>query len=185
MKRFKSTIMAAFAVVFAATYAVPAIPVSAISSSALSIAPKKNYLIEPGESVKDRLTIRNLDTAHSLQLSLRVVDFTFTDDGGTPKLMLDKDAPQTTWSLRPYMTVPEFVEIPAGSSKTLNMSVAIPKGHGAGSYYSAIVYSSGAPGNGGNVGLSASGVTLVFTQIPGKVNEKLTLKDFGVYILPA
>jgi hypothetical protein len=80
------------------------------------------------------------------------------------------------------MTVPESVTIPAGGTKTLKMSVAIPAGHGAGSYYSAIVYSSGAPsGSGGNVGLSASGVTLVFTQIPGQVTENLTLKKFGAY----
>jgi len=175
--------MVAFAVVIAAAYTVPTLPASAATSSAMSIAPKKNYVIDPGKSVKDKLTIRNLDRNHPLELSLRVVDFTFTDDGGTPKLLLDENTPQTTWSLKPFLKVPEGVTIPAGGSKTLNMSVSIPAGHGAGSYYSAIVYSTGAPG-GGNVGLSASGVTLVFTQIPGKVNEKLTLKNFGAYILP-
>lgn len=81
------------------------------------------------------------------------------------------------------MTVPQSVTIPKGESKSVDMSVAIPKGHGAGSYYSAIVYSSGSgtPGSGGNLGLSASGVTLVFTQIPGKVNEDLRLKHLGSY----
>lgn len=176
--------MAAFALVITAAYTLPTLPASAVSSSAMSIAPKKNYVIDPGKSVKDKLTIRNLDRNHPLELSLRVVDFTFTDDGGTPKLLLDENTPPTTWSLKPFLKVPEGVTIPAGGSKTLNMSVSIPAGHGAGSYYSAIVYSTGAPG-GGNVGLSASGVTLVFTQIPGKVNEKLTLKNFGAYILPA
>jgi hypothetical protein len=187
MKRFKSLVMAALAVVVAALYATPAVPVmaqsSSTSSSALSIPPKKNYLIEPGKSVKDKLTIRNLDTVNSLNLTLRVIDFTFTDDSGTPKLFLDPNAPQTTWSLKPYMTVPNSVTIPPNGSKTLDMSVAIPAGHGAGSYYSAIIYSAGAPntGQGANVGLSASGVTLVFTDIPGKVSEDLKLKNFGAY----
>lgn len=181
MKRLKCLVVGAIAVVIAAAYSLPALPVSAASSAALSIVPKKNYVVEPGKSVKDKLTIRNLDTTRSLDLSLRVIDFTFTDDGGTPKLMLDQNAPQTTWSLKPYLRVPETVSVPAGSSKSLDMSVSIPAGHGAGSYYSAIIYSSGAPSGGGNVGLSASGVTLVFASIPGKVNENLKLEKFGAY----
>lgn len=181
MKHFKRIVMAALAVVVAAAYTVPSVPVYAQSSASLSITPKKTFLIEPGKTVKDKLTIKNIDDSSQLELTLRVVDFTFTDDGGTPKLFLDKNSPQTTWSLKPYMKVPESVVIPKGGSKTLDMSVTIPKGHGAGSYYSAIVYTSGAPSDGGNVGLNASGVTLVFTQIPGKVNEDLKLEKFGAY----
>jgi hypothetical protein len=180
MKRFKSIVAAGFAVLIAASYAMPAVSASALSSAALSIVPKKNYIIEPGKSVKDTLLIRNLDNKVPLELTLRVVDFTFTDDGGTPKLMLDPNAPQTTWSLRPFMTVPKNVTIAPNSSKTVDMNVAVPAGHGAGSYYSAIVYSSGS-GEGGNVGLSASGVTLAFVTIPGKVHEDLQLKNFGAY----
>src|SRR5690242_4981183 len=143
MKRFKSIVAAGFAVLIAAAYAMPAVPVSAMSSAALSIVPKKNYVIEAGKSIKDTLMIRNLDNKVPLELTLRVVDFTFTDDGGTPKLMLAKDAPQTTWSLKPFMNVPKNITVAPGSSKTVDMNVSIPAGHGAGSYYSAIVYSSG------------------------------------------
>lgn len=70
----------------------PAQPVSAQSSAALSIVPKITT-IEPGKTIKDKLTIRNLDDTKPLQLTLRVVDFTFTGDGGTPKLFLAQDAP--------------------------------------------------------------------------------------------
>lgn len=180
MKRLKSIVVAALAVMVGAASILPALPVSAQSSASLSIVPKKNYTVEPGKSVKDKLTIRNLDHTSPLELTLRVVDFTFTDDGGTPKLFLAEDAPQTTWSLKPYLSVPRTVKIPAKSSKTLDMSVTFPAKHGAGSYYSAIIYSSGAP-DGGNVGLSASGVTLVFASVPGKVNENLKLEKFGAY----
>lgn len=180
MKSFKSIAMAAIAVVVAAAYALPAQPAAAQGSASLSIAPKKNYVVEPGKSVKDKLTIRNLDADADLSLNLRVVDFTYTDDGGTPKLFLAEDAPQTTWSLKPFLSVPKTVTIPKNGSKTLDMSVAIPKDHGAGSYYSAIVYSTGAP-EGGNVGLAASGVTLAFVNVPGQVNEDLKLEKFGAY----
>ncbi len=182
MKRINSFILAGFAAVVAVSGLLPAASAAAVSSASLSIVPKKNYTIEPGKSVKDKLVIRNLDTETPLELSLRVVDFTFTDDGGTPKLMLAEDAPQTTWSLKPFLTVPKTVSIEPRGTKSLDMSLAIPAGHGAGSYYSAIVYSSGAS-DGGNVGLSASGVTLVFTSIPGEVNEDLKLEKLGAYNL--
>ena len=175
-------VVAAVAVFVAIGYVLPPASASAVSSAALSIVPKKNYTIEPGKTVSDKLTIRNLDSGRNLELNLRVVDFTFTDDGGTPKLMLDEDAPQTTWSLRPFLSVPKTVTVEPNGSKTVDMSVAIPANQGAGSYYSAVVYSSGAS-DGGNVGLSASGVTLVFTSVPGEVKEDLQLKQFGAYHL--
>lgn len=178
MKRLKILVAVVFAVL-ASGLAAYGITI-AQSSAALSIVPKKNYTIEPGKSIKDTLVIRNLDAEKTLDLTLRVVDFTYIDDGGAPKLMLAEDAPQTTWSLKPFLTVPKNVSIPPKSSKTLDMSIAIPSNQGAGSYYSAIVYSSGTP-DGGNVGLSASGVTLVFTSIPGEVNEDLKLEKFGAY----
>src|SRR5690606_28207407 len=134
-----------------------------------SITPKKEYVIESGKDVKDELRIRNLDDTKPLELTLRVIDFTYTDDGGTPKLILDENAPQTSWSLRPYMTVENQVTIEPGATKTVPISVAIPKEVGAGSYYSAIIYAAGSEGftEASNVGLSASGVTLVFTTVPG------------------
>lgn len=180
MKRLISIFMATFVVLALAAWLLPAQPVKAASSSSLSIVPKKNYVIEPGESVDDKMTIRNLDPSSSLELTLRVIDFTFTDDGGTPKLMIASDAQQTAWSLKPYITVPETVTIAPNSSKTIDMSVSIPANHGAGSLYSAILYSSGTP-DGSNVGLSASGATLVFATIPGQVNENLKLQQFGAY----
>lgn len=187
MKRFKSIVLAAVAVLVTVAYALPTPPVSAqeATSASLSIAPKKNYVIEPGNSVDDKLIIRNLDTTSDLQLNLRVIDFTYTDDSGTPKLMLDPNTPQTTWSLKSFLTVPKTVTIGKGQSKSLDMNVTIPSNQGAGSYYSAIIYSTGAPDGNGNVGLSASGVTLAFVTIPGKVDENLTLKKFGAYDIDA
>lgn len=188
MNRFKSTIVTACAVVIAAAAILPMTYVAKAvdnqgSSAALSIAPKKNYVIEPGKSVDDKLTIRNLDSNASLELTLRVIDFTYTDDGGTPKLMLDPEAPQTTWSLKPFMTIPKKISIKPSSSQSVDMKVAIPANYGAGSYYSAIIYSTGdsSESDRGHVGLNASGVTLVFASVPGQVKEDLKLEKFGAY----
>ena len=181
MSRLKSSILAVLAVAVMIGFAVAnAVPVEAQGSAALSISPRKNYTIEPGKSINDTLLIRNIDRERPLHLSMRVVDFTFTDDGGTPKLDLSEDAPQTTWSLKSFMNAPENITIEPGESESVAMSIAIPENQGAGSYYSAIVYSSSAS-EGGNVGLSASGVTLVFVTIPGDVEENLTLEKIGAY----
>lgn len=180
MKHVKSILLAAVAVILSATCVLPPASASAASSSALSIAPKKEYVIDPGKSVHDTLNITNIDQALPLTLTMRVIDFSYTGNGGTPKLMLDENAAQTTWSLRSYMQVPKTVTIEPGKSKKVNLDVSIPAGHGAGSYYSAIVYSSGS-GQGGNVGLNASGVTLVFVNIPGKVKEDLQFTHLGAY----
>lgn len=150
------------------------------SSASLGTTPKKNYIADPGESLNDTLFIRNVDTTNDLRLYLRVIDFTYTDQGGTPKLFLDPEEPQKTWSAKPFLQVPETVVVPPGESISAPISVNVPSNQGAGSYYSAIVYSTTAP-EGGNVGLAASTATLAFVSIPGEVNEDLLLKKFGAY----
>ena len=180
MNRLKAVALIACATVLAVTSVIYFSPGLSAQSASLTLTTKKNYTIEPGKSINDTLVIRNNDKEDALDLTLRVVDFSYTDDSGAPKLMMAEDAPQTTWSLKPFMSVPESVSIEPGESRTLDMSIAIPANQGAGSYYSAIVYSSGSA-DGGNVGLSASGVTLVFTTIPGEVNENLILEKIGAY----
>jgi len=181
MKRLKSIALVALAIFVAVSY----LPVSSASaqsggSSALSITPKKSYVMDPGDTVEDKISIRNIDNQDSLNLNLKVIDFTYTDDSGTPKLLLDQNLEPTTWSLKPYLKAPESVSIKPNGSDSYDLKITIPSNLGAGSYYSAILYSTGAP-DGGNVGLSASGVTLVFVTVPGQVKEQLNLKKFGVY----
>jgi hypothetical protein len=153
------------------------LPASA-ASAGLSITPRKDYQLEPGKTANDKLQIGNLDPKQDLTVSLRVIDFTFMDDSGSPKLMVGQNVPQTTWSAKPFITLPESVKVAAGKTQTVPMTVKIPAGQGAGSFYSAIQYSSQGE-SGGNVNLSASGVSLVFITVPGTVNEKMTVTNLG------
>ena len=189
MKSIRTIAVAVLVVLVAMAYVLPVTPVIAESdntaSSALSIPPKKQYEIEAGKTVDDKLTIRNLDNSSSLRLNLKVIDFTYDEnqDSGVAKLFLDDSAEQTAWSLRSYLTVPKTVTVEPGQTKTLDMNISIPKSQGAGSLYSAIIYSSASGGsdNTTNVGLSASGVTLVFANVPGKVHENLSIEAVGPY----
>lgn len=183
MKRLKSIALSVLVAVSSVAPVLIALPANAASttgsSSALSIEPRKDYTISPGDSVKDTMIIENLSSSSPLNLSLEVVDFTYRGNGGVPSLNLDNSKAPTSWSLRNDLTVPENVMIPAGQSKTINISVKMPSSTGPGSYYSAIVYASGASTTGGNVGLTASGATLVFVTVPGKVQEGLVAKHLG------
>lgn len=149
-------------------------------SSGLSITPRKSYTIRPGQTITDKLSIGNLDQDNRLTVTLRMIDFTYYDQSGTPKLSIAADAPQTPWSLKPFTTLPQAVDVPPGGKVSVDYTIKIPENLGAGSYYSAIMYQAGGS-NGGNVALNASGVTLVFVSVPGIVNEKLTLQKFGAY----
>jgi hypothetical protein len=179
MKRFKGIVLIAMAVFVVMAY-IPTSSASAQSSAALGTVPRKDYIIDPGDKIEDKLTIRNNDATQDLRVYLRVVDFTYTDDGGSPKFLLDEDLEPTTWSLRSYLKVPETITVKPKGSASVDLRVAMPANIGAGSYYSAILYSTSAP-EGGNVGLAASVATLAFVNVPGKVNEDLTLKHFGAY----
>jgi hypothetical protein len=182
MKRLKSIVLTALAVILVASN----IPVSSAGaqSSALSIEPRKDFVIEAGDGAEGTISIRNLDTVHDLTLYLQVIDFTYTDDSGTPKLLLGEDQEPTPWSLKNYLKVPTTAKIKAGKRITLDMSIKIPSNLGAGSYYSAVVYSTSAP-SGGNLGLAASGVTLAFVTVPGEVDENLVAEKLGAYDIDA
>lgn len=181
MKFIKNSLYVLFAAVIGLAYALPGASAHAQTSSALSVNPTKKYVINPGETKKDKLQIRNADESVPLELTMRVIDFTYSDDSGTAKFFLDKNAPQTTWSLRPYIDAPKKITILPGKTELVDIAVTMPKNIGAGSYYSAILYQSGDPEAGGNVGLSASMTTLMFVSVPGKVKEDLTIKKFGAY----
>lgn len=181
MKRILGYLGAALALLFVVAGSLPAsAATSNDTSSALSIEPRRNLVVNPGQTVNDKLTVSNLSHTADLDISLRIIDFTFTDQSGTPKLFLAQGAPQTAWSLKPFLHLPKDVVIPAGQSRTIEYSVTVPKNQGAGSYYSAIEYAAGGS-NGGNVNLSASGVSLMFVSVPGIVHEDVTLQKLGAF----
>lgn len=180
MDRLKSIVLVVLATVLTVSFGLPVANVSAEGSAALGWSPRKDYMVQPGKTIEDTVVLSNRDRTKPLNLSLRVIDFTYRDDSGTPKLLLDKDEPETAWSLRPFLDIPENVTIDPGATKSVDISITMPASYRAGSYYSAIVYSS-ASSDGGNVGLNASGVTLVFANLPGKVKENLILEKVGTY----
>lgn len=183
MNRLRGIVLVALATIFFGASTLIPVSTSLAESAALSITPTKKFTIEPGETVNDTLTIKNIDKEQALTANLSIIDFTFNDDTGAPKLFTGTDEPQKTWSLKPFIKLPESVTIEPGESATVDMEITVPKNQGAGSFYSAIRYASSSA-DGGNVNLSASGVTLVFVNVPGEVKEDLKLEKLGAYKVP-
>lgn len=153
--------------------------VSAASNS-LAVNPRRDYTIKPGDKVSDTLYVQNLSKTDALDININVVDFGPKDETGSPSLFLDPKT-STRWSLKPYLTIAKSVQIPAGKSTNVPFTIAIPKNVGAGSYYSAIKYSSAGDSSGSNVTLTSSSATLVFVRVPGEANDALLLKNFGTF----
>ncbi len=155
---------------------------AAASSNGLGITPRKNYTVQPGAHLSDTLYINNLSPTQPLDVSLRVIDFSAKDETGTPSLQLKGDAPQTPWSLKPFVTIPSSVTVAPGKSSNVPITISIPSGQGGGSYYGAIEYTAGNNTAPQNVTLAASSVSLVFVTVPGQVHESLRLKQFGAFV---
>lgn len=151
------------------------------SSNGLGISPRKDYTVQAGKTVTDTLFIQNLSLNQDLQVSIRLVDFGAANETGTPALQLEENAPQTPWSLKPFVKVQDSIKIAAGKSANVPISVTIPATQGAGSYYSAIEYTAQNPETKEKVNIAASTASLVFVTVPGNAKEQLVMKQFGTY----
>ena len=168
-----------------ATLAFAVIAITAASSSVgaqsngLGVSPKESYTMKAGQSANNTLFLSNLNKTQQLTVRIRVVDFVAEDQSGTAKLLEASDQPQTPYSLKPYLSVPDVVTVPAGGNKQVPFTIKLPANVGAGTYYSAIEYKTTTGTNPQNVSLSASTATLLFINVPGQVTELMTMQNFG------
>lgn len=149
-------------------------------SAGVGINPRIDHTIRPGETATGRLLVSNLNRNVPLKVNIKIVDFSAYDDTGTPKLMTAENAEQTAWSLKPYLSLPQSVDVAPGESKYIDYSIKIPQNVGAGSYYSAVQYQT-VGADGGNVALNAAPTTLAFVTVPGRASELLVMEKFGAF----
>jgi hypothetical protein len=152
------------------------------ASNGLGVTPRRDFTIQPGKSVTDTLYISNLSLNQDLQVDLKVVDFGAANETGTPALHLGDNAPQTPWSLKPFIKLTNGTKIPAGKSANVPVTLTIPANQGAGSYYSAIEYTAVNPETKERVNIAASTASLLFVTVPGDAKEQLTMKQFGAWM---
>lgn len=152
-------------------------------STGLGINPRLDFSIAAGKTQTGTFYLSNLNKTLPAKVELSVVDFTAKDETGTPSLQLREDAPQTPWSLKPFIKAPDTVELNPGESKNVPFTIKIPEGQGAGSYYSAIKYDPVVGDDSSSTVISGAPTQLVFVTVPGKATELLSLDKFGAYSL--
>lgn len=176
MKKHLWKFTAAFAVLcLFLTYAGPVYA----QSNGLGVTPRVSLTSRPGGVIRDSLRVSNLSSTQPLNLRVNIIDFRPAGETGTPQLIRDRNAEQTPWSLRPYLTIPETVTIPAGQSSNVPFTIRFPENVGAGSYYSAIEYEATGATDEQRVNIAASSATLIFINVAGNAAELLNLLNFG------
>ncbi|HET9850473.1 MAG TPA: hypothetical protein VFP35_02505 [Candidatus Saccharimonadales bacterium] len=177
MKNFRLRIISAFSLIVLALFTAG---LNAFAqSNGLGVTPKQSYTMTAGQTASNSLFLSNLNKSESLTVHISVVDFEAQNQTGAAKLLQASDQPQTPWSLKPYLTIPDVVTVPPGQSTQVPFTVKLPANVGAGTYYSAIEYTATRGATQQQVNIAASTATLLFINVPGDVSELMTLQDFG------
>ena len=151
---------------------------SSDTSNGLEISPA---LVEVNGDVAKSYTIdvkvHNV-TKSTLDFVGSVNDFGAKDETGQPSIILDSISDLPT-SIKTWVgTVPSF-QLSPGDSKSLNVTINIPRNAEPGGHYGVIRFSGKAPSGSSAVGQIASAGTLVLVRVSGNVKEKLDLTSFA------
>lgn len=140
---------------------------------------RSDITVNPGESKTITLTVQNI-TGASAQYEAVVNDIVPSGEAGQPALILDADKYAPSHSLKRYITPIAAVQIPAGESKDVKVTINIPKDTAGGGYYGAVRF---APNNGKgdkNVTLAASVGSIILVKVPGDIKEDMIIDSFDV-----
>lgn len=150
------------------------------SPNTLMVSPVRTDIEVPaGTSKKVDTYLTNLtDTP----ITVRPIsnDFIAGDERGTPALILDADKFAPTHSLKKFMNTLPDTTIPAKQTKTISVTITVPKDAQAGGYFGALRFAPTDPNGGGQVNLSASVASLILMTVPGPTTEKLVLSSFDI-----
>lgn len=150
---------------------------SSDTSNGLEISPA---LVEVNGDVAKSYTIdvkvHNV-TKSILDFVGSVNDFGAKDETGQPSIILDSASDLPT-SIKTWVgTVPSF-QLNPGDSKSLKVTINIPRSAEPGGHYGVIRFSGKTPDGSAAVGQIASAGTLVLVRVSGNVKEKLDLTSF-------
>jgi hypothetical protein len=139
---------------------------------------REEQTLTPGQNDSYVISVTNV-SAGPTTVSVFVNDFTPDDETGQPTLIVNEDNDQSPYSIRNFVEVVDSFDLDVGESKDVVVNVTIPEEAIPGGYYGAIRFVAGSvPGEGGEgtaVTLSASVASLLLINVPGEVEEGLTL----------
>jgi hypothetical protein len=155
-------------------------PANPTYGQALEIAPPVIYLTaNPGQTVKTQIFLRDISSG-DLIVTGQANDFTASGEDGTPKILLDGDAP-SPYSLKNWIAAPASLRLIPKEVKTMAITINVPASGSPGGHYGIIRFTATPPSlKNSGVSLSTSLGALVLLTVNGKVNENLNIKELSV-----
>jgi hypothetical protein len=156
------------------------VPQRAHADTTTIIPPRFDLFGNPGDTVKEKLKVRNDSTTPSTY-SVQVDNFTAQGEEGGVALLDTADGNNTTYALAQWITTePTNFSLAAGEERVVDITVKIPaSGEPGGHYASVLVNRGGATAAGGSVSVASRVGSLVLLRVSGAVTEKAHVSTFA------
>jgi hypothetical protein len=151
------------------------------AASGLRISPvRTDLVVSPGSVRTVNVSVNNITGAETEYQAI-INDFIAgKDEYGQPALILDADKFAPSHSLKRYIKPVPNITVPSGKTKTVTVTISIPKDAAAGGYFGAIRFIPVAGKQGRNITLAASVGSLILVKVPGDIVENMKLESFDV-----
>lgn len=151
--------------------------------SAIQISPTRNEVsVQAGEQKVISLILKNI-TSNDIVARVFLNDFESDGTSGTPKILID-EGKTTPYSVKNILKNYSDVELKAGETKEVKVTVEVPPNAAPGAYFGAIRYAAIPKGQNDalapQVSLTASVAHLVFVEVPGEINQQLKIEKIDI-----
>lgn len=170
--------------VFSVGIAIPLVKAQDTNSTAgsgLQLSPTKTDLTgQPGEEKQFSVILKNI-TQNEVTAQVFLNDFESDDVSGAPQIIVD-NRERTPYSLVNMLKNINDVDLQAGETKEIKLTVDIPADAAPGAYFGALRYAAVPKGQTQSpeerqVALTASVAHLVFVEVPGDINEQIQIQS--------
>lgn len=151
--------------------------------SGLQLSPTRTDLSgQPGEQKNFSITLKNI-TQNDVTAQAFLNDFESDDTSGTPQIIVD-NRERTPYSLERMLKDFNDVDLKAGETKELKLTIDIPVDVAPGAYFGALRYAAVPKGQTlspaeRQVALTASVAHLVFVEVPGDINAQIQVESLS------
>lgn len=143
------------------------------------IPPSFELYANPGESISDKLRVRN-DSSVETQYSILVEDFKAVGEEGQVDLVDDQS--NTTFSAAKWVTPnPKNFSLKPGAEIEVPFSISVPKDAEPGGHYCSILVKIGGADSvaGGGAAVQSRVGSLVLLRVSGNIKEEATVESFS------
>ncbi|MCA9332808.1 DUF916 domain-containing protein [Candidatus Saccharibacteria bacterium] len=153
-------------------------------ANGMQISPTRTEMsLLPGEQKEFSISVKNVADV-PLKLESTVNDFESDGITGTPQIVVDENR-QVSTSLKNYVKGLGEVDLEAGESKDVTLTVDMPDNVPPGAYYGAVRFTiiqdgNSTSGDGTQVSLNASVASLLFVEVSGDITQQIQIESMNI-----